>query len=69
VEQIIEKLYLQYFIGIPGYQEEAPFDTGMPVLFRKRIFAEMLMELNEYLPAGKDKFGYQTPNLAGRVPM
>jgi len=54
VEQITENPYLQYFIGLPGYQEEAPFDASTLVLFRKRISAEMLMELNEYLLANKD---------------
>ena len=54
VEQIAENPYLQYFIGLPGYQEEAPFDASTLVLFRKRISAEMLMEANEYLLAHKD---------------
>lgn len=54
VEQITENPYLQYFIGLPGYQEEAPFDASTLVLFRKRISAEMLMEVNEYLLAHKD---------------
>ncbi len=54
VEQITENPYLQYFIGLPGYQEKAPFDASTLVLFRKRISAEMLMEANEYLLAHKD---------------
>ena len=54
MEQITENPYLQYFIGLPGYQEEAPFDASTLVLFRKRISAEMLMEVNEYLLAHKD---------------
>ena len=54
VEQIAENPYLQYFIGLPGFREEAPFDASTLVLFRKRIFAEMLMEVNEYLLAPKD---------------
>lgn len=54
VEQIAENPYLQYFIGLPGYQEEAPFDASTLVLFRKRISAEMLMEANEYLLTRKD---------------
>ena len=29
VEQITENLYLQYFIGLPGYQETPPFDDCM----------------------------------------
>ena len=63
VEQITENPYLQYFIGLPGYQEEAPFDASTLVLFRKRISAEMLMEANEYLLAHKDDD--HTPPSAG----
>lgn len=54
VEQIAENPYLQYFIGLPGFREEAPFDASTLVLFRKRISAEMLMEVNKYLLAHKD---------------
>ncbi len=54
VEQITENPYLQYFIGLPGYQEEAPFDASTLGLFRHRISAEMLMEVNEYLLAHKN---------------
>ena len=49
VQQITENPYLQYFIGLPGYQETSPFDASTLVLFRKRISAKMLMEANEYL--------------------
>lgn len=65
VEQITENPYLQYFIGLHGYQEEAPFDAGTPVLFRKRISAEMLIELNEYLPTSKDDKNDSTPPSSG----
>ncbi|MCM1091565.1 MAG: transposase [Muribaculum sp.] len=51
VEQITESPYLQYFIGLPGYQDTPPFDASTLVLFRKRITADMLNEANEYLPA------------------
>lgn len=54
VEQFTENSYLQYFIELSGYQEEAPFDASTLVLFRKRISAEMLIEANEYLLAHKD---------------
>ena len=54
IDQIAENPYLQYFIGLPGFQEEAPFDASTLVLFRKRISAEMLMEANEYLLEHKD---------------
>lgn len=49
VEQMTENPYLQYFIGLSGYQETPPFDASMLVLFRKCINARMLMEANEYL--------------------
>ena len=37
VEQIRENPYLQYFMGLSGYQQEAPFDASMMTLFRKRL--------------------------------
>lgn len=54
VEQIAEDPYLQYFIGLPGYQEEAPFDASTLVLFRKRITMEMIMEANGSVLSRKD---------------
>lgn len=54
VEQITENPYLQYFIGLPGYQDTPTFDASTLVLFRKRITADMLSEANEYLLAHKD---------------
>jgi len=55
VEQIRENPYLQYFIGLYEYQEDAPFDPSMMVHFRKRINIEMLTEINELIIHGKDK--------------
>ena len=55
VEQITENPYLQYFIGLPGYQEEPPFDASTLVLFRKRINAQMIAEVNEYLLSNQNK--------------
>ena len=63
VEQITENPYLQYFIGLPGYQEAAPFDASTLVLFRKRISAQMLMEANDYLLGHKDD--HNTPSSGG----
>jgi len=56
VEQIRENPYLQYFIGLHEYQEEAPFDPSMMVHFRKRINLEMLAEINELIIGKTDKF-------------
>ncbi len=55
VEQITENPYLQYFIGLPGYQEEPPFDPSTMVLFRKRINAQMIAEANEYMLSNLSK--------------
>ena len=61
MEQITENPYVQYFIGLPECQEEALFDASTLALFRKRISAEMLMEVNEYLLAHKDDDNNNTP--------
>ena len=55
VEQITENPYLQYFVGLPGYQEEPPFDSSTLVLFRKRINAQMIAEANEYMLSSRNK--------------
>lgn len=49
VAQITENPYLQYFIGLPGYQQEPPFVPSLLVEFRKRISPELIMEINEIL--------------------
>lgn len=49
VEQLTENPYYQYFIGLPGYQEEPPVDTSTLVLFRKRLKMDVIMEANEYM--------------------
>ena len=36
VEQIRENPYLQFFVGLEGFQTEAPFDASLLVAFRKR---------------------------------
>ena len=55
VEQITENPYLQYLIGLPGYQKEPPFDPSTLVLFRKRISAGMIAEANEYILSNRNK--------------
>ena len=49
VEQIQENPYYQYFIGLPGYQTEKPFEASVLVSFRKRLTAEIISEANEYI--------------------
>jgi IS5 family transposase len=49
VEQLTENPYYQYFIGLPGYQDEAPFDASTLVLFRKRLSMDIINEANEQM--------------------
>jgi hypothetical protein len=37
VQQIQENPYLQYFVGLPGYQQEEPFAASLFVEIRKRM--------------------------------
>jgi hypothetical protein len=56
VEQLTENPYYQYFVGLPGYQENPPIDVSTLVLFRKRLKPDVIMEANEYiLAATKEK--------------
>jgi transposase, IS5 family len=47
IEQIKENPYLQYFIGMSSYRNEAPFDASMLVHFRERISADLVNTVNQ----------------------
>ena len=47
VEQIKENPYLQYFIGLSFYTNEAPFDASMLSHFRQRIDINLVKKINE----------------------
>jgi len=49
VEQIRENPYLQFFVGMEGYEDKAPFDSSMMVHFRKRLDGELIQKTNEIL--------------------
>jgi transposase, IS5 family len=49
VEHIKETPYLQYFIGMESYKDEAPFDPSLMVHFRKRLDGKILQKANEIL--------------------
>jgi len=49
VEQIMENPYYQYFIGLHGYQQKAPYAPSLLVEFRKRLTDEILGEINEMI--------------------
>ena len=44
VEEIMENPYFQYFIGLPGYQTEAPFVPSILVEIRKRLTDDVLSD-------------------------
>ena len=47
VEQIKENPYLQFFIGLEGFQTSAPFDPSMIVYLRKRLPETVVKDCNE----------------------
>lgn len=49
VEQTMENPYYQYFIGLHGYQQTAPYAPSLLVEFRKRLTDEILGEINEMI--------------------
>jgi hypothetical protein len=46
VEQIRENPYLQYFIGLESYRNEAPFEASMLVHFRQRLEMDIVNRIN-----------------------
>jgi len=69
--QIQETPCLQYFCGLPGYEDKPPFDSSLMVYFRKRLTREILGEINEMVIARAEKKepppppednGAETPN-------
>jgi len=49
--QIQENPYLQFFCGMGGYDDKAPFDASLMVHFRKRLTMEIIGEINEMIIA------------------
>ena len=47
VEQIKENPYLQFFLGLEGFQYSSPFDPSMMVYFRKRLPESVVNDCNE----------------------
>ena len=47
VENIKENPYLQHFIGMDKWSNEAPFDPSLMVWFRKRLSMKVLNEIND----------------------
>ena len=49
VDEITENPYLQYFIGLPRFVEEPPFDPSLMVHFRKRLDKDIISQINEMI--------------------
>lgn len=47
VEEIRMNPYLQYYLGMPEFRHEAPFDASTVTRFRKRVTSEMLALIND----------------------
>ena len=47
VEQIKENPYLQYFLGMSNYSNEAPFEASMMVYFRERIGIDLVNKIHQ----------------------
>ena len=47
VELIRESPYLQFFLGLGGFSDKAPFEASMYVHFRKRFSVDFLNKINE----------------------
>jgi len=55
VAQIQENPYLQFFVGLAGYQEDPPFEASSMVHFRERLDEVTLIEINEKILAYNQK--------------
>lgn len=49
VQMIRENPYMQYFVGMPGYEDKEPFNPSSLTNFRKRLNSEIIIEINELL--------------------
>ncbi len=49
VQEIMENAYMQYFLGLPGFQQRPPFHHSMMARFRKRLKKRDIDQINEWL--------------------
>jgi IS5 family transposase len=49
IEQIRENVYMQFFLGLEGYQKEMLFDPSLLVHIRERMGKEVLEQMNKVL--------------------
>ena len=72
VKAIEEGPYLQYFIGLPRFQNKAPFQPTLLVEFRKRLTPEIMEQCNELIIQALEKAAQKAketaPKKRGRKP-
>ncbi|HHU01779.1 MAG TPA: transposase, partial [Christensenellaceae bacterium] len=56
VQEIRMNPYLQFFIGLPAFQHEAPFDASTMTLFRQRIPIDLLTDLNDFIAGRRNPY-------------
>ena len=49
IEEIMENIYIQYFLGYEGFTHEKPFDASLLVTIRRRLGKEVFDSLNQQL--------------------
>ncbi len=54
VDQIRENPYLQYFIGLEEFRDEAPFDSSLMVTFRERFEMDDVLSINDLIEGRVD---------------
>ncbi|WP_390620977.1 IS5 family transposase [Brevibacillus massiliensis] len=48
-ETVQQITYYQYFLGLPGYQDKPPFHHSLMTHFRKRLGADVVTQINEWI--------------------
>lgn len=56
VQEIRMNPYLQFFIGLPAFQHEAPFDQSTMTVFRKRIPVDLLTDLSDFIAGRRNPY-------------
>lgn len=57
----MENPYLQYYIGLSGYQDEPPLDPSTLVLFRKRIDVDAILDAKAYMFDNRNEYNNTPP--------
>jgi transposase, IS5 family len=61
IDQIMENVYMQYFLGYPSFSTDPPFDASLFVEIRKRLGIDVLNEINEKIIALKTRMESPVP--------